>query len=90
MAKNKRPRKHYRPKPCYVPLWTEKDKSNIKALFEHAELVTMLKLPTGEVTMDDLCCIRDTLNLCLMGCMTRDWLDKDEVKAAEPVVRAPA
>ena len=47
MAKNKRPRKHYRPKPCYVPLWTEKDKSNIKALFEHAELVTMLKLPTG-------------------------------------------
>lgn len=84
MAKNKRPRKHYRPKPCYVPLWTEKDKSNIKALFEHAELVTMLKLPTGEVTMDDLCCIRDTLNLCLMGCMTRDWLDKDEVKAAEP------
>lgn len=47
MAKNKRPRKHYRPKPCYVPVWTEKDKSNIKALFEHAELVTMLKLPTG-------------------------------------------
>lgn len=87
MAKNKSPRKHYRPKPCYVPLWTEKDKSNIKALFEHAELVTMLKLPTGEARMDDLCCIRDTLNLCLMGCMTRDWLDKDEVKAAEPVIR---
>lgn len=32
MAKNKSPRKHYRPKPCYVPLWTEKDKSNIKAV----------------------------------------------------------
>lgn len=32
MAKNKSPRKHYRPKPCYVPLWTEKDKSNIKAI----------------------------------------------------------
>lgn len=88
MANNKRPRKKYRPKPVRFNCWKLSDIEHLQAVFQDFELITELKFPTGEATMDDMTCVRDVLNLCTMGLVTRDWLDKDEVKECTPVVNA--
>ncbi len=88
MANNKRPRKKYRPKPVRFNCWKLSDIEHLQAVFQDFELITELKFPTGEATMDDMTCVRDVLNLCTMGLVTRDWLDKNEVKECTPVVNA--
>lgn len=88
MANNKRPRKKYRPKPVRFNCWKLSDIEHLQAVFQDFELITELKFPTGEANMDDMCCVRDVLNLCTLGMVTRDWLDRDEVKDCTPIVNA--
>lgn len=88
MAKNSKPRKKYRPKPVRFNCWKRSDIEHLQAVFQEFELITEFKFPTGEANMDDMCCVRDVLNLCTLGMVTRDWLDRDEVKDCTPIVNA--
>lgn len=86
MAKNKKPRKQYKPKPQRMFCADQVDIDDIKSLTRYVGLVTELSLPLGKASADDLSCIKSLLNHALIGFVGRDYLDEKEREDAVVVV----
>lgn len=82
MAKNKKPRKKYRPKPCRVALFTKDDIEGMKGLLDTCELAIRSSFPAGTAKFDTLENARRVLNHALCGFGNRTNLDADEVARA--------
>lgn len=65
MAKNKKPRKKYVPKNVgsYMMTLPQRDIDRLRNIFANVSLCVEYKLPRGKMTLDDVCMLRDYVNL---------------------------
>lgn len=65
MAKNKKPRKKYVPKNVgsYMMTLPKCDIDRLRNIFANVSLCVEYKLPRGTMTLDDVCMLRDYVNL---------------------------
>lgn len=82
MAKNKKPRKKRRLKPCRIPIFTKEDIEGIQDQLDTCELAIRSSFPAGTAKFDTLESARRVLNHALCGFGNRTNLDKDEVAQA--------
>ena len=82
MAKNKKPRKKRRLKPCRIPIFTKEDIEGIRDQLDTCELAIRSSFPAGTAKFDTLESARRVLNHALCGFGNRTHLDKDEVAQA--------
>ncbi len=86
MAKNKKPRKKYHPKPVRTQCYTKEDVESLQAMIRKVSLATEISLPAGSASREDVQCIASLLNHATMGLLSRDWLDVEERAAAAQIV----
>lgn len=79
MAKNKKPRKKYHPKPRRMPCFDEEQRASVRAMVDRFELVAEIALPRGTADFEDMSCMRSLLLHALIGAVSRGWI-KDEDK----------
>ncbi len=83
MAKNKKPRKKYQPKQVFSPFrLREIDLEKLKEDFQKFEMLCELKLPTGNMTVDEMRILRDWFNITkiiLLFPEERYWLDVEAI-----------
>lgn len=82
MAKNKRPRKAYKPGRWdeHALLIDRNDLRELEGIFQRIELITELRLPTGEFHDDDVQLLRDFKNLSTVLIYAGHHIDKQLVE----------
>lgn len=83
MAKNKKPRKRYHPRPCRTPMLTAADHDELVRLLEHAEFAIYNHFPYGNAEYQHVEAARRVMNHALAGMLhRRNVLDNDECSQA--------
>ena len=83
MAKNKKPRKQYHPRPCRTPILTDADRAKIVSLIEQVEFAVYNHFPRGEAEYQHLDAVRRVMNHAMAGMLhRRNALDDDECSRA--------
>ncbi len=78
MAKNKKPRKPYHPKPVRTQCVIQEDIDSLQAMVRQVSLATELSLPAGSATPEQIECIKVMLNHAMTGLMSREYLSAFE------------
>lgn len=81
MPSNKKPRKKYIPKAIAFG-YKQKEIEHISQIWQRVELATYISLPAGSATEDDILCIRDLFNVCLVGLCVRKDMERAKVEEA--------
>lgn len=83
MAKNKKPRKQYQPRPCRMPMLTAADHNELVRLLEHTEFAVYNHFPCGNAEYQHVEATRRVMNHALAGMLhRRNVLDDDECSQA--------
>ena len=83
MARNKKPRKRYHPKPCRTPMLTVADRDAIVQLLENVEFAVYTAFPRGNAEYQQVEAARRVMNHCMAGMLhRRNVLDDDECSQA--------
>jgi len=86
MAKNKKPRKKYRPKVAHCTVFTEKDKADYFEMLDMCEFRIRNAFHFGNATGENLEETRCIMNAALAGLESRDYLTPEEVEACKTAI----
>ena len=86
MAKNKKPRKKYRPKAAHYTFFTQKDMDDYFEMLDMCEYRIRNAFPIGNATGENLEETRRIMNAALAGLEGRDYLTKSEADAAKEAI----
>lgn len=86
MAKNKKPRKKYRPKAAHCTVFTQKDMDDYFEMLDMCEYRIRNAFPIGNATGENLEETRRIMNAALAGLEGRDYLTKSEADAAKEAI----
>jgi hypothetical protein len=78
MPQSKKPRRRYNPHKALPPtrlVFPQWYLDNFKNAVQGVSLNVLSKLHRGEMTPDDMACLRDVINLAIVGMYSRPWLD---------------
>ncbi len=78
MAKNKKPRKHYHPKPVRSLCIVKEDIDALQSMATDISLAAETSLPAGTATVTQVDCIKAMLNHAMTGIMSRKYLSPTE------------
>lgn len=78
MAKNKKPRKKYHPKPVRTQCVIKEDLDSLRSLVSQISLSAEFALPAGTATVEQVDCIKALLNHAMTGIMSREYLSPFE------------
>lgn len=73
MAKNKKPRKEYKEKPCRITVFTQEEKAEIARLIDTAETTVRLSFKAGYATPYHLDNVRHIMNAAIVCMEDHDW-----------------
>ena len=82
MAKNKKPRKKYKEKPCRITIFTQEEKAEIARLIDTAETTVRLSFKAGYATPYHLDNVRHIMNAAIVCMEDQDW-HVDPLKCAK-------
>ena len=83
MAKNKKPRKPYHPRPCRMPMLKAADRDELVHLLEHTEFAVYNHFPCGNAEYQHVEATRRVMNHAMAGMLhRRNVLDDDECSQA--------
>lgn len=92
MAKNKKPRKKYVPKQVFSPYKLRStDLEKLKDDFRKFEMLCELKLPAGNMSVDEMRILRDWFNvtkIILLFPEERHWLDAEAIAQIADLIEA--
>lgn len=86
MAKNKKPRKKYRPKAAHCTVFTQKDMDDYFEMLDMCEYRIRNAFPIGNATGENLEETRRIMNAALAGLEGRDYLTKSEADTAKEAI----
>ena len=86
MAKNKKPRKKYVPKPVRSLCVIKEDIDLLQSMARDISLTAELSLPAGTATVSQVDCIKAMLNHAMTGIMSREYLSPTERASALAVL----